>query len=180
MPELVAQPKVRPRRGKKTNSARHIHRSDRPGGRTGHSRHRTRRLLRMHDHIQWGMQRQRKKACEDQDQTYNLYGTRHNNSNEDQRRRKSERTKPSEPIIAKKTIIEAIETGSLLTTGAFSVKTGTITRGAGVNVGRRVDVGMALNCAARVGSMVAVAGGADVGGGSTIRKDPGDTATSGE
>lgn len=77
-------------------------------------------------------------------------------------------------------MIEAIETGNLLTIGAFSVKIGTVTSGAGVNVGRRVDVGMALNCAASVGSMVAVAGGAGVGGGSTIRKDPGETATSGE
>ena len=77
-------------------------------------------------------------------------------------------------------MIEAIETGNLLTIGAFSVKIGTVTTGAGVNVGRRVDVAIALNCAASVGSMVAVAGGAGVGGGSTTRKDPGEMATSGE
>ena len=39
--------------------------------------------------------------------------------------------------------------------------------GAGVYVGRRVVVGWMTNCAARVGSIVDVAGGTGVGGGST-------------
>lgn len=60
------------------------------------------------------------------------------------------------------------------------VYVGIATEGGGVNVGRRVLVGRILNCAANVGSIVDVAGGTGVGGGSTICSAPGETCTNGE
>ena len=52
-------------------------------------------------------------------------------------------------------------------------KVGATTGGAGVNVGGRVGViGFRLNCAARVGSIVAVTRGVGVGGGSTTGSPP--------
>lgn len=51
-------------------------------------------------------------------------------------------------------------------------KLGTVTGGAGVKVGRRVCVGTWLKAASSVGSIVDVASGVGVLGGSTIRKGP--------
>ena len=57
---------------------------------------------------------------------------------------------------------------------AFSAgeNVGTVTGGAGVNVGSRVSVGTWLNAASSVGSIVDVASGVGVLGGSTIRSGP--------
>lgn len=82
--------------------------------------------------------------------------------------------------MKKKIIMEAIETGILIGLEVASVNAGTVNAAGGVKVGRRVEVGLVLNCASRVGSIVDVAGGAGVGGGSTILNVPGETATSGE
>ena len=54
-----------------------------------------------------------------------------------------------------------------------SIYSGVTNGGGGVKVGNRVEVGTTTNCAARVGSMVEVAGGTGVGGDSTIRNVPG-------
>lgn len=66
-----------------------------------------------------------------------------------------------------------------LATGIW-VYIGTINEGGGVKVGRRVFVGTMINCAAKVGSIVAVAGDTGVGGGSITFKVPGETCTRGE
>ncbi len=84
------------------------------------------------------------------------------------------------PRIASAIIITASGTESMEAGSGVSMKAGAINGGGGVKVGRRVFVGRILNCAASVGSMVEVAGGTGVGGGSTIRSDPGETCTSGE
>jgi hypothetical protein len=100
----------------------------------------------------------------------------------DYRRKNRESKKPMLPKTASAMITTARETGdpSDASAGAPSMKVGTTSEGGGVKVGRRVLVGWMLNWAASVGSMVEVAGGMGVGGGSTIRNVPPETWTNGE
>ena len=79
------------------------------------------------------------------------------------------------PITASPRITETLGVADTGDAGAL-VKAGTVIGGAGVNVGRRVVVGATVGyCAKRVGSIVGGGGWGGVGGGSTIRKVPGDT-----
>ena len=71
-------------------------------------------------------------------------------------------------------------TGILNEAATGSLKTGFVNGAGGVKVGKRVEVGTTLNCAASVRSIVGVAGGTGVGGGSMIRSAPDDKVTSGE
>jgi len=57
---------------------------------------------------------------------------------------------------------------------------GTTKRSPGVNVGIRVGSGVVMNCAAKVGLIVAVIAGVGVDGGSTIGSSPGESTTTGE
>jgi hypothetical protein len=62
------------------------------------------------------------------------------------------------PRIVRAIITKANEIGFPEFALGASVKDGTVNEGGGVKVGRRVVVGTMLNCAASVGSNVAVAG----------------------
>ncbi len=77
-------------------------------------------------------------------------------------------------------MMTAIETESLGFATCVSMYAGETNDGGGVKVGGRVFVATTTNCAASVGSIVAVAGGTGVGGGPAICNVPGETCTSGE
>src|SRR3972149_7170489 len=94
-------------------------------------------------------------------------------------RRSNEMTVPKNPITAKPMITNPIGTLPAPRGVASTTNVG-ITRGGGeVKVGNRVGGTSTINCAARVGSIVAVVRGVGVGGGSTIGIFP-STDTRGE
>ena len=84
------------------------------------------------------------------------------------------------PSAARTMITKPI--GTPANTGGLelSINVGITSGSAGVKVGRRVGTTVTMNCAASVGSIVAVTNGVGVGGGSIIGKfAPGERSTRG-